>query len=152
MSAAPHRPDDPTISHLGLSVTDLDRSVAFYCDVLGAKLVRAPYEADRGAFRLALVHLASTGLDLCEHDANHGESFEPARTGLDHLAFNAASKAELEQWASWLDSRGVARSEIRDGGQVGLMFDFVDPDGVQLEFFFVDQERLRTSTTYGVSS
>jgi hypothetical protein len=45
----------------------------------------------------------------------------------------------LESWAAWLDASDVARSEIRVGGGV-IIFDFVDPDGIQLEFTFIDQE------------
>jgi glyoxylase I family protein len=57
--------------HLGFSVTDLDRSIKFYCDVLGAALVRAPCDGDSPSFSgpLAFVTLGSNGLDLYEHAA-----------------------------------------------------------------------------------
>jgi catechol 2,3-dioxygenase-like lactoylglutathione lyase family enzyme len=35
------RPQLVGVSHFGFSVTDLDRSIEFYCDVLGATLIRA---------------------------------------------------------------------------------------------------------------
>ena len=144
-----HRPVAETgVSHLGLSVTDVDRSVAFYCDVLGAQLLRPPYGSDRGAFRMAVVNFGPTGLDLCQHDANQGEGFIPARTGLDHLAFTTCSEAELEAWARWLDDNGIARSEIRDVQGAGSVFDFLDPDGIQLEFFFLDQDKRGRSATW----
>jgi glyoxylase I family protein len=131
------RPQQVEMSHLGFSVTDLDRSIKFYCDVLGAELVRAPYDGDSPSFsgRMALVMLGSNGLDLYEHAGNEGERFEPARTGLDHLALVAESFEHLKTLADWLDACEVPRSEIRDVG-VGAMFDFVDPDGIQIEFCF----------------
>lgn|SRR5262245_15962300 len=137
------------VSHLGFSVTDIDRSIAFYCDVLGGTLVRAPYDGESPSFsgRMALVMLGSNGLDLYEHAGNDGERFEPARTGLDHLALVAESFDALQEWADWLDAQEIPRSEIRDPG-VGAMFDFVDPDGIQIEFFFTDQARLRQSALY----
>ena len=57
----------------------------------------------------------------------------------------AGSQNELESWAYWLDAHGVPRSQIREGAGVGWMFDLVDPDGIQLEFFFLDEEALSRS-------
>jgi len=135
-------------------VTDLDRSVAFYCDVLGALVVRPPFPGTSPSFlgRMAIVMLGSMGLDLYEHTLNDGEEFRPARTGLDHLALIAESREELESWAVWLDAHNVPRSEVRDGGGVGDIFDFVDPDGIQLEFFFIDEDKLRASPSYSVGT
>ena len=144
-----NRPQLVGLSHLGFSVTDLDRSIEFYCDVLGATLVHGPYDGDSSSFsgRMALVMLGSNGLDLFEHASNEGERFEPARTGQDHLALVAESSEALQAWADWLDAHEVPRSEIRDPG-VGAMFDFVDPDGIQIEFFSTDQATLQKSALY----
>ena len=135
------------VSHLGLSVADLERSIRFYCDVLGAQPLQPATDSDRGAFRMAVVMFGATALDLCQHAGNGGEGFLPARTGLDHLAFTASSQAEIEAWARWLDDNGIARSEIRDAQGAGAIFDFLDPDGIQLEFFFFDPGMLSRSAT-----
>src|SRR5689334_7549314 len=87
----PDEPDRPTpvgLSHLGLSVSNLERSISFYCDVLGATPARAPYDGDSPAFsgRMAAVVVGSLILDLFEHSVNEGGRFDPSRTGLDHLA------------------------------------------------------------------
>jgi len=37
------------------------------------------------------------------------------------------------------------RVAIRDSSGFGWMFDFEDPDGVQLEFYFLDQDKLAAS-------
>ena len=77
--------------------------------------------------------------DVCEHSRNEGERFDPVQTGLDHLALEAESLDELRAWASWLDASGVARSEVREvAGGLGKMFDFVDPDGIQIEFIHLN--------------
>jgi glyoxylase I family protein len=130
------------LNHLSLSVADLERSLAFYRDLLGTPVLVEPYDGVRFAGRIALVRIGSLGVDLQEHAANSDERFDPARTGLDHLGFAAASRAELDGWAARLDDAHVKRSPIRDI-DVGFMFDFEDPDGIQLEFLFVDPERRR---------
>jgi glyoxylase I family protein len=129
------------VSHLSLSVTDLDRSLAFYRDVLGAPVLAAPYDGEpQFKGRIALVLIGAVGLDLQEHADNTGEPFDPDHTGLDHLAFSVESRHDLERWAGLLDEAGVAHSPLRDAGP-GTMFDFQDPDGIQLEFYFLDPTR-----------
>jgi glyoxylase I family protein len=133
------------VSHVGLSVADLDRSMSFYRDALGALVVRPPFGGDRAPFsgRMAILMLGLTVLDLFEHADNRAERFDPARTGLDHLALMADSHDDLEAWARWLDAHDVAHSEIRDSGGFGAQFDFVDPDGIQIEFCFLDHDMMR---------
>lgn len=143
------RPEQSGVSHVGLSVTDLDQSVSFYRDVLGALLVRAPFGGDRTPFsgRMAILMLGLTVLDLFEHADNRSEQFDPARTGLDHLALMADSYEDLDAWSRWLDAHDVAHSEIRDSGGFGAQFDFVDPDGIQIEFCFLDQDMMRDAAS-----
>jgi glyoxylase I family protein len=132
------------LSHLGLSVTDLDRSVAFYRDVLGARVVRPPSSGDNPSFagRMAIIAFGPLGVDLFEHESNRAERFDPVRTGLDHIAFAATTLEELRMWTRWLDAHEVARSDVRDDAGVGSILDFTDPDGIQIEFHYVDPERL----------
>jgi glyoxylase I family protein len=141
--------------HLAFSVRGLDRSIAFYCDVLGAALVRPPFDGESPAFsgRMAIVALGAMGLDLFEHAANESEPFDPARTGLDHVGFAAESAEELQSWVDWLESCSVAHSGIRDitvGGteSVGAMLDFRDPDGIQLEFLCRDTAKIQRLRAY----
>jgi glyoxylase I family protein len=133
------RPRLAGLHHFGISVASLERSIRFYCDVLGADLLVAdtPEGEDQRRFRgrAAILSLGGHVFDLCEHSSNAGERFDPVRTGLDHFALEAQSLDDLRAWASWLDTSGVARSEIRKvAGDLGTMFDFVDPDGIQIEF------------------
>jgi len=140
------RPNQAGVSHLGISVTDLERSEAFYCDVLGARVLYRLHESEWG--RRTVVTLGPHAIDLNQFARNDGGGFDPAQTGLDHLAFTTNSREQLEEWADWLDAQGVPRSPIRDvrndprqdpgAPTVGAMFDFADPDGIQLEFLFYD--------------
>ena len=91
---------------------------------------------------MAVVALGLHGLDLFEH---------AARTGLDHIGLTAPSAEELRAWASWLDACDVSHSSIREIEDVGAIFDFVDPDGIQLEFFFLDLAKLSQSASSGAT-
>ena len=51
-----------------------------------------------------------------EGHSNPGQAFEERRTGLDHMSFAVASRADLNAWASWLDSQGVENSGVVDTG------------------------------------
>ena len=135
----PKRPQALGIDHVGLSVTDLAKSTSFYCDVLGAEVAfGAP---DAGSFRRVVLMLGSWILDINQFHDNDGTPFDVARTGLDHLGLIASSREVLEDWAHWMDANGVARSPVREmpAPVGGAMFDFVDPDGIQLEFSYVER-------------
>jgi glyoxylase I family protein len=135
------RPRLAGVHHLGISVSSLERSMRFYRDVLGATLLVKPNDGTRSSFsgRVAIFGLGEHILDICQHARNAGERFDPVRTGLDHLALEARSVEELRAWAAWLDKCDVARSPIREVADgLGATFDFVDPDGIQMEFSYLN--------------
>lgn len=121
------------VHHVGLSVSDLDRSVAFYTDVLGLAYVMPTAEP---GFRRALLVHAPSGffLGLTQHDANDAAPFREADAGLDHLAFAVADRDELSEWEDRLAEKGVTYSPVRDVFY-GSVLSFRDPDGIQLELF-----------------
>jgi glyoxylase I family protein len=101
--------------HFGISVTDLGRSLDFYCEVLGAVVLARPHSDDQFNFRRVVVTLdGPVVFDINEFATNSRESFDPSRTGLDHLAFSVPSREALVAWAAHVDSKGVAHSPIRD--------------------------------------
>ncbi|WP_369254817.1 VOC family protein [Geodermatophilus amargosae] len=118
----------PVVDHVALTVTDLDVSERFYRELLD--LVRL---ADFGEVRV-LVHRASGfTLSLARH-GDAGGCFDETRTGLDHLGFAAASRAELEAREAQLRGMGARYTPIRDM-PFGWHLNLRDPDGIALEFF-----------------
>jgi glyoxylase I family protein len=118
----------PAVDHVTLTVTDLDVSQRFYCELLD--LVRL---ADFGTVRV-LVHRASGfTLSLARH-GDGGGRFDETRTGLDHLGLAAASRAELEAREAQLRRMGAEYTPIRDMA-FGWHLNVRDPDGIALEFF-----------------
>lgn len=126
-------PTFPAIHHLALSVTDLQVSEPWYTRLIGAEpamtLSDGPFH--RRVFALPSGQL----LGLTRHDdVDAAETFAPNRPGMDHVGFDVADRAELEQWREHLDGIGVAHSGIVEA-EYGLALSFKDPDGNALEFF-----------------
>ncbi len=142
---ATHRPLSDTtlpsalsgIHHLGLTVTNVKESAAWYQRVLRLEyqFEERHHQSDRGGYTVILgVADGSFSIGMDHHPGNRGEAFDETRTGLDHLSFRVASLADLHAWAAHLDSQAVAHSGVyaMEGFPISLLT-FRDPDGIQLE-------------------
>ena len=120
------------LHHVVLTVSDLDRSLAFYSDVLGfqtaAELPRRVLVSN-GSILLGLGLPPDPAVDAS------GDRFDENRIGIDHISFNVDSLATMEEAARRLDERGVSRGEIKDLSEAfGIyVLAFRDPDNIQLE-------------------
>lgn len=132
-------PEIRGVSHLSLSVSDLDRSLGFYRDTLQLAVLRAPYDGVVFDGRQAMVLAGRTALSLQEHRRCDGRRFDPLRVGLDHLAFDVVDRGQLQWWTDRLDGAGVPNSGIKDVPGWGSMVELRDPDGIQLELFTLDR-------------
>lgn len=127
------RPELAGYSHMSFSVRDLDTSERFYREVLGFEVIERP--PGHGWTEVMLGHRASgTVVGLQCHEANAGEPFHHARTGMDHFSMRVASRDELERWVAWLDEHGVEHSPVHDM-PYGYVVVLRDPDHIQLELF-----------------
>jgi glyoxylase I family protein len=135
------------VHHIRLSVNDVERSRAFYTEVLGFQVAKeGPPPPDDPHHQLAvenlqggIVLMGSAGmlLGLRPTDDERRESkdqFDPFRVGLDHLSFSVQSRDELSAAQSRLDDSGVPHGEVTDLPPWGIaVLPFRDPDGIQLE-------------------
>ena len=101
------------VHHFRLTVSNVERAVKFYTDVLGFKKLM---DLNPGAF----LSNGSVGLGIGPHPfpdrAIKNDRFDENRIGLDHLSFAVPSRAALDDAMRVLDKHGVAHSEIRDLG------------------------------------
>lgn len=128
----------PTIagfSHLSFSVTDLERSTAWYCEMLEF-VVDAEVEGD-GFRRNRLRHPdAGITVTLTAHENGSADAFDERRTGLDHVSFAVPAIADLHRIKEKFIDRGVDHSEVKPTASgAGGMITFRDPDNIQLELF-----------------
>ncbi len=126
----------PTITgahHLALTVTDVERSAAWYADLLG--MVPVFEGADESVTFRVLAHPGSGWvMGLREYHAGSGDPFQEMRTGLDHFAFGVTSRAALHEWEAELEQRSIAYTPAADT-PIGTVVVFRDPDQIQLEFW-----------------
>lgn len=122
----------PSITHVALTVSDLDRSVPWYGTLFGAEPV---LDEDTGPFRHVVWLVGQTLVGLHQFpDPANAEPFNERRIGLDHLAFSCANRSELAEWEARLNELGIDNGGIVDAAY-GSGVSFRDPDNIALEFF-----------------
>ncbi|MFF0445308.1 VOC family protein [Streptomyces sp. NPDC004609] len=120
--------------HIGLNVTELDRSLAFYREVFGfTVMAEGKEDGRRWAFLGRDNRLLVTLWQQSEG------SFRTGSPGLHHLSFQVESIEAVEATAEVL--RGLGAEFTYDGvvphgeaGTSGGIF-FTDPDGIRLEIY-----------------
>lgn len=125
------------ISHVDLSVTDLEASADWYAGLLSlAPLFGGRNEERDYDVRYLVEPSSGVVIGLEQHDGNDGSEFDERRVGLDHLAFNVATREELDGWLERLDQLGIAHSGITEQEPWDVLV-CRDPDNIQLEFFLL---------------
>jgi lactoylglutathione lyase len=129
------KPQASTIAlgHIGINVSDIDVSEAFYQEVLG---FRVGDESLEFPFRYASMTLdGKPVLTLWEHD---GKPAKKRRPGLHHLAFEAKSAEEINRTKGLLKHIGTRWTEgarLYDEGARAAAIHFQDPDGIRIEVY-----------------
>jgi glyoxylase I family protein len=126
-------PEFTGVSHVALTVTDLERSKEWYMDLFGVQPIM---EGQDGEITFCVTMHPGSGLvlGLRKFASGSGDQFSPKRTGLDHLSFQCASREELEKWQATFEEKGVTYSPVEDT-DFGHHLNFKDPDNIALEMF-----------------
>ena len=127
-------PPTARIGHVHLKVSDLERSIAFYRDVLGFTL-----KADGRAFGLPAAFLAAGGyhhhIGLNTFESAGAPAPPPGHTGLYHVAIVYPDRMSLARAVKRLVSHGVKWDGGRDHGGTLSVY-LKDPDGNGIELYY----------------
>jgi glyoxylase I family protein len=129
------------IHHLDIVVSSIGQSLPFYRDLLGPLgwHGQSEVEGERGE---TIHYLTGPGssLGLREATSPAEGQYDRYRVGLHHIAFEVASRGQVDERAAWLRDRNA---EIESGPQTYwyqpgyyAVF-FYDPDGLKLELVHV---------------
>jgi catechol 2,3-dioxygenase-like lactoylglutathione lyase family enzyme len=126
MAVATKAPVVERIDHWTLVASDVERTLHFYTDVLGAEATR-PAGANRGGGPVS-VKLANTIIDFFESSDHQAPS--PGGFGQHHCY--VVREADFDTWRQRFASVDVPLTYAIHGSRMSLMFD--DPDGYHFEF------------------
>lgn len=123
-------PGGTDVGHVHLQVSDVDRTVDFYRDVLGLDLT-ARLGRSAGFFSSKGYH-HNLGANAWR---SRGRGPAPKhRAGLERVVFGADDAKELDALRGRLRERGVSYTDVARGLQV------LDPDGIELHFVLTDSQ------------
>jgi glyoxylase I family protein len=124
----------PALTHIAVTVSDLERSTQWYSDLFGAGAV-LDEDVDSGGFHHTVFALDGGQLfGLHAHVNGASGRFDEHRPGLDHISFASPDRGDLQRWATRLDELGIKHGGIVDA-HYGSGLSFRDPDNIALEFF-----------------
>jgi glyoxylase I family protein len=128
-------------SHVRITVTDIARSKAFYDQVFGWPVAVDKSDAvgqpgvkeSPEEFYGGTVYQTPQGTLFGLRPVGDAR-FDPDRTGLDHVSFAVASRADLESAATALSEAGIEHGEVTDLADAGMaILSFQDPDDINVE-------------------
>jgi catechol 2,3-dioxygenase-like lactoylglutathione lyase family enzyme len=125
-----------SVHHVDLVVSSIERSLPFYRELLGPlgwhRL--SEVEGERGE---TIFYIEGPGCQIGLREAqSESDAYDRYRVGLHHLAFEAFSRAGVDERAEWLRANGMLlESEPQEytysPGYYAVFF--YDPDGLKLE-------------------
>jgi catechol 2,3-dioxygenase-like lactoylglutathione lyase family enzyme len=118
------------IEHFGLNVPDVDAAVEYFDEFL--PMVGYVREWDSG-YR----PVDWSGAQLFLYPAPEDGTYSRLRTGLSHIAFVVATRAEVQRACDWVVARGDevlhAPRQFPEYGETFYATHFLDPHGFHLE-------------------
>ena len=128
------------VHHVDLVVSSIERSLPFYRDLLGPIGWHriGEVEGERGE---TIWYLSGRGTSIGLRQAQSGSgAVDRYLVGLHHLAFEAPSRAAVDERADWLRKTGAElESEPQEYAYMPGYYAvfFYDPDGLKLEIVTV---------------
>lgn len=124
------------LDHVGLKVSDMDRSLRFYCEGLGLELLR---RSDKGPGMASVVlRIGNQEMNLFSDPAFGAPQAGGNPTGMDHFCFEVGNQS-VEDLMAGLKQAGIAVAEGPIKRRDGVSLFVSDPDGVRVELIVKDE-------------
>lgn len=121
------------LHHIAIICSDYERSKTFYTEVLGLKVIREVYRAERQSYKLDLELNGQYVIELFSFPDPPKRVSRPEACGLRHLAFCVK---DIGIAAEELSKLGIQAEPIRVDEHTGKQFTFFsDPDGLPIELY-----------------
>ncbi len=119
------------VHHIAIICSDYPKSLTFYTDILGFRILAEHYRSERQSYRTELAFGNEYVIELFSFPAPPARLSYPEAAGLRHLAFEVEDlSSEIEE----LDRLGIAHEPVRTNEDSGKRFLFLkDPDGLPIE-------------------
>ena len=117
------------LDHVGLKVTDMDRSLRFYCDGLGLELLR---RSDKGpGVASAVLRVGDQEMNLFSNPAlEPGPGGNPP--GIEHFCLEVEASS-IDDVVAGLSQAGIAVAKAPVKRSDGVSLFVSDPDGCRVE-------------------
>ena len=121
------------VHHVAVICSDYGRSLRFYTEVLGLRVIAEHYRAERDSYKTDLALGEEFVIELFSFPSPPPRPTRPEAAGLRHLAFGVR---DIEKEAARLESSGIVHEPIRTDPFTGKKFlFFFDPDDLPLELY-----------------
>jgi len=121
------------VHHIAIICSDYERSKRFYTEVLGLKIVREVFRAERISYKLDLEVNGLYQIELFSFPDPPARPSRPEAVGLRHLAFEVDN---VDEAINEIAKHGVNVEPVRIDEFTGKRFTFfADPDGLPIEFY-----------------
>ena len=123
----------PGMHHVTLRTADFGRAKQFYAETLGF-----PIALEQPDLLIILAGNTAVGIRAPAAGTPKGDTFDPFRVGLDHLAIACQDEAELNRVATALTQAGVENTGVKKDETLGKRYvAFKDPDRIAWELYMV---------------
>jgi len=121
------------IHHIAIICSDYNVSKKFYTEILGLKVIRENYRADRNSYKLDLSLNGDYIIELFSFHQPPQRVSRPEATGLRHIAFEVNDISEATQH---LTKNNIEFEPIRIDEYTNKKFTFFsDPDQLPIELY-----------------
>lgn len=121
------------VHHIAVLCSDYGRSLDFYTNVLGLRVIAENYRKERRSYKTDLALGDDYVIELFSFPDPPKRLTHPEAAGLRHLAFEVDN---IDEAIAELDAKAVGHEDIRTDEYTGKRFVFFnDPDGLPIEFY-----------------